>query len=178
MSQPRVSDSPLVRRYLDWFVTTPLILLNLGMIAGADPVTILAICAGDMLMIFGGFMGSVSSGHIKWLWFCLSLLIFMPIVYVRPAAIPCTRHLCHPAALSRLPYLSQPSPRKPCRTPPPSIGQHSSTLHPLPPLVRSCETLRSAAHLHPPCRPSCERPELERPDSAVLADDRRCARLL
>ena len=69
-------------------MTTPLILLNLGMIAGADPVTILAICAGDMLMIFGGFMGSVSSGHIKWLWFSLSFLIFMPIVYVSPCSPP------------------------------------------------------------------------------------------
>ena len=76
-------------RYLDWFVTTPLILLNLGMIVGADMVTIIAICAADMLMIFGGFMGSVSSGHIKWLWFSLSLLIFAPIVYVpfRPAPV-------------------------------------------------------------------------------------------
>ena len=27
-------------------------------------------------------MGAISSGHIKWLWFTLSLLIFGPLVYI------------------------------------------------------------------------------------------------
>lgn len=96
-------------RYLDWFVTTPLILLNLGMIVGADMVTIIAICAADMLMIFGGFMGSVSSGHIKWLWFSLSLLIFAPIVYVMIRGFRSLVDRSHPAVVemySKVAWLS------------------------------------------------------------------------
>ncbi|EKX50388.1 hypothetical protein GUITHDRAFT_85284 [Guillardia theta CCMP2712] len=68
-------------RYVDWFFTTSLIFLNLGLIVGADTGLNIAIIAADMLMIFGGFMASISSGHIKWLWFSLSLLIFAPLVY-------------------------------------------------------------------------------------------------
>nr|AHH02127.1 protein 106 [synthetic construct] len=68
-------------RYLDWFFTTPLLLIDLALIAGADWTYVAAVVGGDMMMIFGGYMASISSGHIKWLWFAISLLIFAPIIY-------------------------------------------------------------------------------------------------
>jgi bacteriorhodopsin len=69
-------------RYVDWFVTTPLIMLDLGLIVGADVGLLAAVMGADMLMIFGGFMASISSGHIKWLWFVLSLMVLAPLVFV------------------------------------------------------------------------------------------------
>ena len=86
-------------RYLDWFVTTPLILLDLGMIAGADTGLLAAVAGADMLMIFGGFMASVSSGHIKWLWFVLSLMVFAPLVFVMVRGYRTMVERLHPAVV-------------------------------------------------------------------------------
>lgn len=41
-----------------------------------------AIMGADVLMIFGGYMAAISSGHIKWLWFTVSLMIFVPVISV------------------------------------------------------------------------------------------------
>jgi len=68
-------------RYLDWVITTPLLLLDLGLIVGAEWPLIAAVMGGDALMIFSGYMSAISSGHIKWLWFAAGLLLFIPIVY-------------------------------------------------------------------------------------------------
>mmetsp|Transcript_12348 Transcript_12348/g.29570 ORF Transcript_12348/g.29570 Transcript_12348/m.29570 type:complete len:294 (+) Transcript_12348:119-1000(+) len=69
-------------RYVEWFATTPLILLDLGLIAGADMPTLITVMAADMMYIFASFMATVSSGYIKWLWFVLSLFILVPLIYV------------------------------------------------------------------------------------------------
>jgi len=86
-------------RYLEWFVTTPLILLDLGMIVGADMGLLAAVTGADMLMIFGGFMASISSGHIKWLWFVLSLMVFAPLVYVMIRGYRALVERSHPAVV-------------------------------------------------------------------------------
>jgi len=78
-------------RYVDWFVTTPLIMLDLGLIVGADVGLLAAVMGADMLMIFGGFMASISSGHIKWLWFVLSLMVLAPLVFVMIRSIMCSK---------------------------------------------------------------------------------------
>eukprot|EP00292_Cryptomonas_paramecium_P010003 CAMPEP_0113686438 /NCGR_PEP_ID=MMETSP0038_2-20120614/15292_1 /TAXON_ID=2898 /ORGANISM="Cryptomonas paramecium" /LENGTH=261 /DNA_ID=CAMNT_0000606765 /DNA_START=29 /DNA_END=814 /DNA_ORIENTATION=+ /assembly_acc=CAM_ASM_000170 len=68
--------------YVDWLLTTPLIILNLGLIAGQDFVTIAAVCGADVLMIISGYMASVSVvTTVKWFWFLFGIGMFMPVVY-------------------------------------------------------------------------------------------------
>lgn len=96
-------------RYLDWAVSTPLILLDLGLIVGADTGLLAAVLGADMLMIFGGFMASISSGHIKWLWFVLSLMVFAPIVFVMVRGFRTLVERSHPAVVemySKVSWLS------------------------------------------------------------------------
>ena len=69
-------------RYIEWMATTPLILLVLGMLAEADVAYILAVMAATAMMCFGGLMATISSGHIKWLWFTIALGIFCFLVFV------------------------------------------------------------------------------------------------
>lgn len=52
------------------------------MVAGVDGVFIAAVMGADVMMIFGGFMSTITDGHIKWIWFCLSLIVFFPVVFV------------------------------------------------------------------------------------------------
>mmetsp|Transcript_45036 Transcript_45036/g.107335 ORF Transcript_45036/g.107335 Transcript_45036/m.107335 type:complete len:265 (-) Transcript_45036:153-947(-) len=68
-------------RYIDWAVTTPLMILNLGLLAGEDTVMILAVMGADLGMIFCGYMGSVALvPTVKWLWFVFGLAVFAPVV--------------------------------------------------------------------------------------------------
>lgn len=47
-----------LRRYIDWAITTPLLILNLGLLAGEDMVLVAAVMGADIAMIFSGYMGS------------------------------------------------------------------------------------------------------------------------
>merc|ERR1711934_343671 len=47
-------------RYVDWSITTPLLLLDLGLIAGADGALIAAAIGADLIMIVAGYLGAVS----------------------------------------------------------------------------------------------------------------------
>lgn len=69
-------------RYIEWISTTPLLMLVLGMLAEADTAYLLAVMGGTAMMIFGGLMATISSGHIKWLWFVLALGVFFALAFV------------------------------------------------------------------------------------------------
>ena len=66
-------------RYLDWAITTPLLILNLGLLAGEDMVLVAAVMGADIAMIFSGYMGSVALvPTVKWLWFVIGLVVYAP----------------------------------------------------------------------------------------------------
>ncbi|EKX49358.1 hypothetical protein GUITHDRAFT_85745 [Guillardia theta CCMP2712] len=68
-------------RYIDWFITTPLMILNIGLLAGEEQWMIAAIMGADMGMIFAGYMGSVALvPTVKWLWFVIGLVVYIPVV--------------------------------------------------------------------------------------------------
>jgi bacteriorhodopsin len=56
-------------RYIDWLLTTPLLLLDLSLLAGLNGATIFTAVAADIVMILGGLFASF--GHTKaqkWGW--------------------------------------------------------------------------------------------------------------
>jgi bacteriorhodopsin len=70
-------------RYIDWLLTTPLLLLDIGLLAGAKMTSILFIIAMDVLMILCGVVGpSFFAGDnlAKWLLFTLGCVYFLPIL--------------------------------------------------------------------------------------------------
>lgn len=68
-------------RYVDWAVTTPLMILNLGLLAGEDTVMIAAVMGADVGMIVAGYLGAVALvPTVKWLWFIIGLAVFAPVV--------------------------------------------------------------------------------------------------
>jgi bacteriorhodopsin len=46
-------------RYVDWMITTPLLLLDLGLIAGADPALIAAVIGADHAVGLAGMSGAL-----------------------------------------------------------------------------------------------------------------------
>jgi len=57
------------------------LILNLGLLAGEDMVLVAAVMGADVAMIFAGYMGSLALvPTVKWLWFTIGLVVFIPVV--------------------------------------------------------------------------------------------------
>lgn len=68
-------------RYLDWSFTTPLLLLDVGALAGASNDTLLFLLLTDALMIVAGLVGALFDTQVKWFFWMIGNFFFAPIVY-------------------------------------------------------------------------------------------------
>lgn len=71
-------------RYIDWLLTTPLLLLNLAMVAtfnvGRKTALVAAIMGLDVFMIVTGLIAAMTSGSVKWVFYFLSCLAFLGVI--------------------------------------------------------------------------------------------------
>ncbi|MCX6409399.1 MAG: bacteriorhodopsin [Actinobacteria bacterium] len=74
-------------RYVDWFFTTPLLLLDLALLAGASKEAIVWLIGLDIGMIATGFFAGVTSSDLRWVWFGVSAFIFVWILWVLLAEV-------------------------------------------------------------------------------------------
>jgi len=70
-----------VARYLDWLITTPLLLIDLGIVAGVSRWDIMALCLSDVLMIACGAFGALTVGNVKWVWWFFGMCWFLHIIF-------------------------------------------------------------------------------------------------
>lgn len=68
-------------RYIDWFITTPLLLLDLLLTAGMPWPTILFVILADWVMIVTGLIGALVSSSYKWGYFTFGCAALVYIVY-------------------------------------------------------------------------------------------------
>jgi bacteriorhodopsin len=68
-------------RYADWLVTTPLLLLDLALLAGLPVVDTGLLIVADIGMIVTGLIGAVISDSSKWFFFIISDVFFVFILY-------------------------------------------------------------------------------------------------
>merc|ERR1712039_442751 len=69
-------------RYIDWILTTPLMLWDVLALAGATSDDILCAVFIDMLMIGFGCVGAQTPFSMRWLFFIVSMLCFVHVVQV------------------------------------------------------------------------------------------------
>ncbi|EGP82651.1 unnamed protein product [Zymoseptoria tritici ST99CH_1A5] len=84
-SDPRVAG--LTReifyvRYIDWFITTPLLLIDLMLTAAMPWPTTLFVVLVDEVMIITGLVGALVSSSYKWGYFTFGCVALVYIVYV------------------------------------------------------------------------------------------------
>uniref|UniRef100_A0A0D6R250 Rhodopsin n=1 Tax=Araucaria cunninghamii TaxID=56994 RepID=A0A0D6R250_ARACU len=81
-------------RYIDWFVTTPLLLLDLLLTAGLPTATILITILADEVMIVTGLVGALTNSSYKWGYFVFGMLAFLFVFYqVAIVGLPAARAL-------------------------------------------------------------------------------------
>jgi bacteriorhodopsin len=68
-------------RYIDWFITTPLLLLDLLLTAGMPWPTILWTIVVDEIMIVTGLVGALVVSDYKWGYFAFGCFALVYIVY-------------------------------------------------------------------------------------------------
>jgi len=68
-------------RYVDWIITTPLLLYDITRLVGTSTLNSWFIVSLDVLMILAGLVGAVNEhGQDKWAFFAFSMLAFIGIV--------------------------------------------------------------------------------------------------
>lgn len=67
-------------RYIDWAVTTPLLLLELGVIAGLRPKLIAGVMGADLFMILTGLIATLERTPNNYLWYIISSGAFLAIL--------------------------------------------------------------------------------------------------
>jgi len=71
----------LTARYYDWAVTTPLLLLDLGLFAGLSPMDIITVIVFDELMIVTGLLGAYHPFSSKKIGLYVMSCIFLLFIY-------------------------------------------------------------------------------------------------
>jgi bacteriorhodopsin len=67
-------------RYIDWALTTPLLLLDLLLLAGCDWTRIAFIIFLDLVMVITGLLGGLISSSYKWGFFAFGCLAYVGIL--------------------------------------------------------------------------------------------------
>ncbi|KAI4179141.1 MAG: hypothetical protein L6R41_008012 [Letrouitia leprolyta] len=69
-------------RYVDWSVTTPLLLLDLAFLAGLNGASILVAVVADIIMILTGLFAAFTVDESpKWGWYAMACLAYLVIIY-------------------------------------------------------------------------------------------------
>ncbi|KAJ3339436.1 Opsin Rh1 [Gonapodya sp. JEL0774] len=96
-------------RYIDWTLTTPLLLLDLMLLAGSDKVSIFWAIFLDLVMIVTGLLGGLAQDNYKWGYFAFGSFAYLGILYelVYPArALAAAKSSAHGRLFDQLSILT------------------------------------------------------------------------
>jgi len=69
-------------RYVDWLLTTPLLLVDLSLLAGLSGASIYSVVVADIVMILGGLFAALShSRKTSWGWYSIAMVAFLWVIY-------------------------------------------------------------------------------------------------
>ncbi|BFZ58632.1 hypothetical protein PYCC9005_005696 [Savitreella phatthalungensis] len=70
-------------RYIDWTITTPLLLLDLALLAGLSGIDLIALVFADLGMIVTGLFASLEANRkYSWGWYAIACIFFLYIIYI------------------------------------------------------------------------------------------------
>uniref|UniRef100_A0A6T8IZ18 Rhodopsin n=1 Tax=Hemiselmis andersenii TaxID=464988 RepID=A0A6T8IZ18_HEMAN len=69
-------------RYVDWLITTPLLLYDIAVVVDAELGEIVMLLGVDVLMIVSGYIGASVLHPYKWAWWTLGMFFFGIVMYM------------------------------------------------------------------------------------------------
>ncbi|MFP4188346.1 MAG: bacteriorhodopsin [Halobacteriales archaeon] len=81
-------DEVLVARYIDWLLTTPLILVLLGILARARKSLVATLVGVDIFMIVAGLLGAIADTlYVSLVWWSVGSIAYIVILYLLLGAL-------------------------------------------------------------------------------------------
>lgn len=81
-------EEVVVARYIDWLLTTPLIIALLGVLAEANRSLIATLVGVDIYMIVAGLLGAIAEGlFASLIWWALGSVAFLVLLYLLLGAL-------------------------------------------------------------------------------------------
>nr|AHH02103.1 protein 110 [synthetic construct] len=68
-------------RYIDWIVTTPLMLATVSLLGNAPTSSLVAMIGSDLLFFSSLYIGAVQTAGHKWFWWGVGVFFFIMLVY-------------------------------------------------------------------------------------------------
>jgi len=69
-------------RYIDWALTTPLLLVDLALLAGIDGAHTFMAVAADVVMVLSGLFAAYGRSHTaKWGWFTIACISYLVVIW-------------------------------------------------------------------------------------------------
>lgn len=69
-------------RYVDWSITTPLLLLDLALLAGLSGANITVAVVSDVIMILSGLFAALTDDvNAKWGYYAIAIIAYLVVVY-------------------------------------------------------------------------------------------------
>ena len=69
-------------RYVEWALTTPLLLVDLALLAGIDGAHTFLAVAADVVLVLSGLFAAYARGHAaKWGWFSIAALSYLVVIW-------------------------------------------------------------------------------------------------
>lgn len=69
-------------RYVDWSITTPLLLLDLAFLAGLNGANILVTVVADIIMVLTGLFAALAEDErVRWGYYAMGCLAYLVIIY-------------------------------------------------------------------------------------------------
>jgi len=79
-------------RFIEWLLTTPLILTDLVLLAGLNGSNLFSTIVANAVVIVSGFFAATAwSVKVKWGWFAIAIISYLWIVYVLAAGVNVAR---------------------------------------------------------------------------------------
>jgi sensory rhodopsin len=87
------SGSLLLPRYVDWLLTTPLLVVYLGMLAGPDRSVYVALVGVDVVIIGSGIVSGAFPNALGWAAFGIGSLGYLGLLYLLLSVLPAQARL-------------------------------------------------------------------------------------
>jgi len=69
-------------RYVDWLITTPLLLLDLSLLGGLDGASTVTAITSSVVMVLSGLFSAFGHGRTqKWGWYVIAILAYLVVAY-------------------------------------------------------------------------------------------------
>lgn len=66
-------------RYLNWIITTPLILINIALLGGLNGANLVVAIAADLIMFAAGLTATFAHDQRRWVWYTIVIIAFLTI---------------------------------------------------------------------------------------------------